>query len=315
MSYYMVYMKKTTIIVLFVAAVLFSSCSINKLAMDAVSDVLGGTEGGNVFTADNDPQLVKDALPFSLKLYETLLQKSPDHTGLLLNTGMGFIMYANAFVHTPADMLPDVEYRKQEEMLERAKKLYLRGRDYIFRAIEVRHPGFMELVETENSGLLESALFKEMTKEDVPYLYWCSAGWFAAISVDFFDLDLSVGLSKASALMEKAYQLDPDFNDGMIHQFYILYYSSLPADMGGDEQKARYHFEKAVELSDGTDPTPYVSLATTLSIKNQNREEYVTLLEKALSIDPNADPDNRLLIIVMQDKARWYLDHIEDFFI
>jgi predicted anti-sigma-YlaC factor YlaD len=311
----MVYMKKITILVLFTVSLLFSACSINKLAVDAVSDVLGGTEGGSVFTSDNDPQLVKDALPFSLKLYETLLEKSPDHTGLLLNTGMGFIMYANAFVHTPADMLPDTQYRKQEEMLERAKKLYLRGRDYILRALEVRHPGFTELIEQKNPELRTATLFKEMTKEDVPYLYWGSAGWFAAISVDFFDLELSVHLSKASALMQKAYELDPDFNDGLIHQFYILYYASLPADLGGDEQKARHHFERAVQLSDGTDPTPYVSLATTLSIKNQNREEFVTLLEKALAIDADEYPDNRLLIIVMQDKARWYLDHIEDFFI
>lgn len=311
MALLVVLMKRSIILTVITCTLVFSSCSINKLAVNAISDVLGGSEGGNSFLRDNDPQLVADALPFTIKLYETLIVENPENEGLLLNTGSVLIMYANAFVQTPADTLPDIEYKKQEEMYGRAKKLYLRGKDYLFRALELRYPGFNRAIEEEN---LDTVL-KEMSAEDVPYLYWSAAGWFGAISIDVFDLKLSAHIPQAGKLMNRAYELDPDFSNGMIHEFYILYYASLPPEMGGDKEKARYHFRRAVELTNGLSASPYVSLATTLSVANQDRSEFRKLLEQALSIEPDKNPDSRLLNMIMQEKAEWYLNHIDDFFI
>ena len=40
--------------------------------------------GGSTFTSDDGPGLVEAAIPFGLKLYESLLAESPRHTGLPL---------------------------------------------------------------------------------------------------------------------------------------------------------------------------------------------------------------------------------------
>ena len=303
---------RVVIIPVLVAAVVLSSCSIQEMAMDSVADMLGGSaEGGSAFTRDDDPKLVGDALPFAMKLYETLLDGSPDHPGLLMATGQLFVMYSNAYVQTPADMLPEWEYEKQEEMYARAKSLYLRGRDYLFRGIEVNHPGFSSALET---GELDP-VFAGMTEEDVPYLYWAAAGWFAAIAINVFDLEMTLQIPKAKALMDRAYELDPDFGNGTIDDFYILFYASMPPDMGGSTEKARDHFTRAVELRGGTNPSPYLSLATTLSIANQDVEEFIDLLTTALEIDVDEDPDNRLANVIAQRKARWYLENIDRFFL
>mgnify|MGYP006309743197 CR=1 FL=1 len=113
----MVMMKKRGAYLLVLLPVfLFGSCSIQKMAVGAVADALGGgTTGGTSLTGDNDPELVGDALPFALKLYEILLEETPEHTGLLLTTGMGYVMYANAFVWTPADMMSDWEFNVPSE--------------------------------------------------------------------------------------------------------------------------------------------------------------------------------------------------------
>ncbi|MFW5768659.1 MAG: TRAP transporter TatT component family protein, partial [Spirochaetota bacterium] len=300
------------LIPIILAAGILGSCSIQEMAMDSVADMLGGSaEGGSAFTRDDDPELVGDALPFAIKLYETLLDGSPDHPGLLMATGQLFVMYSNAYVQTPADMLPEGEYEKQEEMYARAKSLYLRGRDYLFRGIEVNHPGFMDALET---GEVDP-VFAEMTEEDVPYLYWAAAGWFAAIAIDVFDLEMTLRIPKAKALMDRAYEIDPDFGNGTIDDFYILFYASMPQDMGGSAEKARYHYDRAVELSGETNPSPYLSLATTLSIADQDVEEFIGLLTTALAIDVDEDPDNRLANVVAQRKARWYLENIDRFFL
>ena len=45
-------------------------CSVKKMAMRQVGDALAGT--GSTFSSENDPELVREALPFSLKLMEGL---------------------------------------------------------------------------------------------------------------------------------------------------------------------------------------------------------------------------------------------------
>lgn len=118
--------------------------SLNRMAMRQVAGALTGPGNSRVFTGDNDPELIGDALPFAIKMYESLLASLPDHTGLQLQTGSLYIMYANAFLQTPADMMADGRMQEKEFLIKRAKNLYLRGRDIILDGLELRYPGFME---------------------------------------------------------------------------------------------------------------------------------------------------------------------------
>jgi predicted anti-sigma-YlaC factor YlaD len=85
--------------------------------------------------------------------------------------------------------------------------------------------------------------------------------------------------------------------------------------MGGSLQKARLHFEKAIAISAGKSSTPYIALATTVAVKEQNFGEFKSLLKQALTINPDIDPENRLLNILNQRKTLWLLEHADDFFL
>lgn len=287
------------------------ACSIKKMAMNQVANALTGNSSSTVFTGDNDPELVGDALPFAIKMYESLLAANPRHQGLRLQTGSLYIMYANAFLQTPASMLPEEEYKKREFTYLRAKNLYLRGRDIILVCLEDRYPGFGENLRQKKYD----AALQRATRKDAPLLYWAGAGWLGGYAIDPFDMDLGMTMPAAAALIEKAYQLDADFSAGALHEFYILYYGSLPEYMGGSLKKARDHFQQALAVSKGKSATPYLSLATTVTVKEQNRAEFKELLNKALAIDPEAAPDNRLVNVLNQRKAQWLLGHADDFFV
>jgi len=285
-------------------------CSLQRLAVNAVAGMLSGAGSSTVFTGEEDPELVADALPFAMKLYESLLAQTPENTELLLATGSMFAMYANAFVQTPAGMLPETEYPRRLEALARAKGLYLRGRDYCLKALELRHPGLRALLESDDPAALE-----ETGAEDLPYLYWAAASWMGAFSAEPFDMELLLTLARPLALMARAFQLEEGYSKGAIHEFYISVYGSLPASLGGSQQKARYHFAKAVEYAGGLTAGPYVALATSVSIPTQNASEFRDLLGRALAIDLQASPENRLVNLLSQRKARWLLEHIEDYFL
>lgn len=220
-------------------------------------------------------------------------------------------MYANAFIQTPATMLPEEEFKKQKFMYNRAKNLYLRGRDMLLEYLERKYPRFRQALHDRRF----SEALSRTKPEDIDFLYWTGAGWLGAYAIDPFDMHLSMTIPGASALMERVLELDEDYGQGAIHEFYVLYYGSLPEYMGGSPQKAREHFQKAVELSGGMSTSAYLSLATTVCIKEQNLEEFKALLQKVLEIDIEADRENRLVNILNQRKAVWYLEHVENFFI
>ena len=70
----------------------------------------------------------------------------------------------------------------------------------------------------------------------------------------------------------------------------MIVMESLPPAMGGSPQRAHQHFQRAVELSGGLTRCPYVTLAQSVSVAAQNRAEFRDLLDKAIAIDPDRDP-------------------------
>jgi predicted anti-sigma-YlaC factor YlaD len=290
---------------------LLALCSCATFAVRTVAGFLSGSGQGTVFTGDDDPQLVGDALPFAMKTYESLLEQDPKNAPLALATGRAFVSYAFAFVQAPSDTLPPSQVEEQRAMRQRAKKLFLRARDYVLRGLEVRRPGFTAAL---NTGNVQAAL-KLTRKDDADYLYWAAAAWMGAFSADPFDFAQIVAVPRAVAMLQQVDAWDDAYGAGAVHEIFISFYGGAPADLGGGEQKARASFARAVALSKGLRAGPYLALATSVSVKNQDAGEFRELLGKALAIDVNADVPDRLVNIINTRKARWLLDHMDDFFL
>jgi predicted anti-sigma-YlaC factor YlaD len=220
-------------------------------------------------------------------------------------------MYANAFVQGPAEMLPRMKFAERQAARERAKKLYLRGADIMYRGLDVRYPSFGKAVKS--GGLPE--ILPKMEKADVPFLYWAAAGYLSAYSLAPLDLELGVRIPELISLINRAYEIDPGFNIGALDDFYLLFYASVPESMGGNKSLADTHFKRALEKSEGLLAGPYVSYATAVSIPAQDYVTFKLYLEKALELDIEANPSNRLVNILSQRKARYLLDTASDYFI
>ena len=186
------------IMMILMILMVISSCSIEDMIIEKLADSLSSGMGQS-FTGEDDPQLVGEALPFALKLYDSLLEKAPRHVNLLLATGSAYIMYANAYVQTPAEMLPRSRYQEKQALLIRAKRFYLRGRGMIMRALDVKYPGFSDQLNSNDPG----QALDRCGKDAAPFLYWGCAGLFAAYAADIFDIQISIMLPKALLLMEK----------------------------------------------------------------------------------------------------------------
>jgi predicted anti-sigma-YlaC factor YlaD len=285
-----------------------SACSVRKVAIKKLGDALA--EGGSTFASDDDPELVRSAVPFSLKLMESLLAESPRHKGLLLAAARGFTQYAYAFVQEDADEMETRDLAVSLQMRTRARRLYLRARKYGLRGLEVNHPGFEQSLRADPPRGAAVA-----GKADVPLLYWTAASWGSAISLSKDDPALVAEQPMVEALIDRALSLDETFDEGAIHSFLITYEMARQGAAGDPAQRARMHFARAMELSGGHQAAPLVALAEAVSLSRQDRREFKQLLDQALAIDPDAWPEDRLVNLVMQRRARWLLSRIDELFL
>jgi hypothetical protein len=292
---------------LLVLPLALSSCSIKRWAVGSVANSF--TSGVDVYGTDEDPELVRDALPFGLKTMESLLAVVPEHEGLLLTLCKGFTQYSYAFVQAEGDLLVNSDYAQATRLQARALKLYLRARGYGLRGLEKRCRGISAELQLDPAKAAA-----RIQKRDLPMLYWTAASWGSAISLGKDHPELLADLPAIRALMERGLALDEGYEGGAIHEALILL-DALPEAMGGSETRARGHFARAVALSKDTKASPYVTLATTVSVLKQDRGEFETLLNRALEFDPDRDPAQRLVTIVLQRKARALIERADEFFI
>jgi len=284
--------------------VFLSGCSIKKMAMNQVGDALSG--GGTVFSSDNDPELVGDALPFSLKLMESVLAETPEHEELLVALASGFTQYSYGYVQLEADEIEEEDYDRALELRERARKLYFRANEYGMRALDVAYPGFREGLKAD------AELALDRTQEsDVERLYWTALPWAGGIALSLDDPEALGNLAIAEKMMERALELDPDWEYGTLHGFFITYEMSRISGSGDPVERATEHFQKAKQLSGGNMASVYVAYAESVAVAKEDKELFVSLLNQALSIDLDARPEWRLSNLIYQRRAKWLLKRLD----
>jgi predicted anti-sigma-YlaC factor YlaD len=286
-----------------------SGCSLLRwYAIDQLANAVA--HSGTTWSSEEDPDLLKAAAPFSLKLMESVLAETPQHQGLLSATASGFTQYAFAFVQQDADELEARDLAAAEALRTRAKRLYLRARNYGLRGLAVNHPGFPNALLAD-----PRAAVRATTTADVPFLYWTAAGWAAAISLSVDTPELIAQIPAMEALMDRALELNDRYNRGAIHTFLITYEMSRQGAAGDPAARARAHFERAMALAEGTSAAPLVALAEAVAVRQQDLKGFESLLNRALAMNPDAHPDTRLLNLVMQRRARWLLSRKAELFL
>jgi predicted anti-sigma-YlaC factor YlaD len=241
---------------------------------------------------------------------ESLLSENQRHEGLLFATSSGFTQYAYAFVQQDADEQEETDLAAATQLKTRARRLYLRARNYGLRGLEVKHRGF----ETALHGDPRKAV-QRATKKDVPLLYWTAASWAAAISISKNDPDLIGDLPVVEALMDRALALDESYDHGAIHSFLITYELSRQGAPGDPMARSEKHFDRAMEISGGQLAGPLVALAESVAVQKQDLTRFQSLLQRALAINADDHPESRLVNLVMQRRARWLLSRADELFL
>jgi len=292
-----------------------TGCSVKQYALRGAADALSGPGGG--LSSDDDPELIRSAAPFGLKTMEQLAESLPDHRPVRLALASGFAQYAYAFVNEDADRLADKNINQAQVQYLRARRLYLRGRDYALAGLEIAHPGSRAALRGTDRGAWTTTL-AQMTVEDVPYLYWSAASWALAISTAKDVPQLIAELPVVEQIIARAYALDPDWDEGTLHEFYVTFDASRSEQQGGGPARSKEHLDRAQALCKGRKLGAILSYAEGVLVQQQKKAEFVALLQKIVDTDVyREDPEwkrVRLANIIARERARWLLSKLGDLF-
>ena len=112
--------------------------------------------------------------------------------------------------------------------------------------------------------------------------------------------------------MTRALTLDESFDAGAIHEFFVTYEGSRP---GGDFDAARAHYQRACELSAGNRASVHLALAESVSVQQQDEEEFRALVQRALAVNPNSVSEWRVANTLARRRAIWLDANVSDRFL
>ena len=271
---------------LFTAIAAGAGCSLRTYAINTVGDAIAS--GNSVYETDDDIELVGSALPFGLKLTESLLAQSPDHPGLLLTACRGFTMYSYAFVAYEAELLNETGSRSRARDASACPEALPPRRAYGFHALELNYPG------------LERALM------DDPYgrrrADWPEAA-VARCSTAVLDrrgarpghlrLDRRCGSAGAIAggrgAARSRIALDETWDGGALHEFKVTLAASQTATREIVRPSTRTTRAPS-SCSKGASAGLFVAYAEAVALPAQNKAEFRAMLERALAVDPDRQP-------------------------
>jgi len=283
------------IFVLLLITTLLSGCSSRRLAVQATLPLISSQIVS--MQEERDAGLAEIAIPASLKMLEGLAKEDSENIWILQKLAEGFCSYAFSFLE---DSEPD-----------RASALYLRGKDYAFRALGIQGNG-----KTWRGLSLDewSERLAEVTPSQQPALFWAGQCWGSWLSLNLDSVEAFSSLPRIDSLMNRALALDPDFHYAGPHVFLGAYYGGRSRLLGGNPDKARNHFEQALKITEGKYLLVSFLYAKTYAVQNQDQKLFKTQLDKVLEASDDVLPEQRLANQIAKRKAAVLLGKIDELF-
>jgi len=280
---------------LFLLIALLTACATGKtMTVAATASLL--EDVAKASNKQSDLMLIRRGMPSYLMLIDGMVEALPDNKRLLISAAQLYASYASAFI--------------QDEDQIYATALYARARDYALRALEQN--GFKNPA-TRPFDDFEIGLY-DLGKNDVPYIFWAASCWGSWISLNQGSMEAMAELPRVELLMKRVLELDEAFYYGGAHIFMGVLDASKPRVAGGNLDRARDHFLKAIELGDGKFLMARIYYADYYAKKAFDRELFISILEKVLDTPADITPELTLLNTVAHTKAKEMLNQVDEYF-
>ena len=243
----------------------------------------------------DDPEIVRMGAPSYLLLLDSFVEGNPDNPGILSATATLYATYGAIFVEDEA----------------RAAKLTSRARRYALRAMCESYSPACRWPDATYDEFVATLDGIGARHADVLYTYgFASLAFLRAHSSDWNSL---AELPQIEALFNHYLNISGDDVNSGVYTFMGILLTLRPPALGGEPEKAREFFEKAIALTHGNDLSVKVEFARGYAKLLYERELHDQLLNEVTEADPYQD-GFILSNVMAQEEAAKLLAEADDYF-
>ena len=263
-------------------------------------------------------------------------QKLLKQSIFLTMTGFGFIM-------ENAEQTLDEDYQRGLGLYKEANKYFERavilGNEFFI----IKYPTFDNWLKRKESNNIK------FTKDDVEAMYWLAAAYGGAVSSSRGNPQWVIHLPKVGQLIEKALEINPEWNYGSLYSVMITYSMTLSDTPERDWDENGYiggynrfgrksnsngnynskgvregkyvgvevatnYYNSSLKASKGMDLSAHVSYAENVLVFQQNSSEFVRLLNIVINSKGKENKDLELGNYMAKQRSQWLLSRTEELF-
>jgi hypothetical protein len=274
-----------------VCAFSLSGCAI---VMSSAASGLTDSISDSVLNQD-DPETAKAALPTFMVLIDGMIRDNPDDPEMLASGATLYASYGAIFAGDE----------------ERASRLTRRARQYAFDAMcESYEPA----CDWHNATYDEFvATLDGLGPKHAEYLYTYGFASLAFLRAHASDWNSLAELPQMEALFQRYMDISGDEVNSAVYTYMGILLTLRPPALGGEPERAREYFEKAIEATGGKDLGVKVEFARGYAKLLYERELHDRLLNEVMAADPYQDGFT-LGNVLAKEQAAALLAEADDYF-
>ncbi len=245
----------------------------------------------------DDPQVIQDGAPAFLIIMDAMVEADPSDSDYLMLAAQLYGTYASAFAST--------DEKRSQILAQRAFDYGYRG---LCNELEQLCESFDGPYETFHTTLL-----KTTDESDLAILFGFVGALSTWMQANSGNWKAAAQLPKLKDLVKYILSLDETYENGAAHLYMGVLESQLPPALGGKPEKARKHFQRAIELSSDRNLLAKVLYAENYARTIFDRELHDRLLIEVIDADPKTE-NLTLTNTLAQNKARILLDESNSYF-
>jgi len=272
---------------LFCTAVIFllSGCSVANFGDNFTSTVLN----------HDDPALVRAGLPAYLLMVDSLIAGDPDDSDWLQTGSRLYTLYGAALVEDSV----------------RAKRLSTHGFDYGKRALCCENSAGCGLADQPYAAF--ENILQEFDDDELSALYAFTISWLVWAQAHSDDWNVVAAVPKLELALQRIIEIDENYDSGRSWVYLGILNSLRPPSLGGNPDRARQCFERALLLTNGQDLSVKVAYARYYARLVYDRELHDRLLYEVRNAQPQIE-GLTLMNALAQQEAEQLLKSGADYF-
>jgi hypothetical protein len=305
-------LPRALLLVVAVGASVANAGCLSRLTAQASGDLV--VRASDELQRHWDDELIGDAMPGTIVQLEGVFAVVPDDETIGLVLVRAYAAYAFGWIEDEADLAEAAgDLEEADRVRARARHLYERARNVALHLLRRRGDGLDAAMAAGPDALAAWLDTHVQSREAAMLSLWTGLTWGSAIGQSGGDPEMVADLTTTRAFVERAVRFDETMEHAAGLTFLAGLSSATGEGIGGDPDRGREIFERALLATQHRSFVVQLAYAQTYAITTQDRALFVTLLREIID-GGDPDPDARIGNRVARRRAIHLLRRVDELF-